>query len=118
MGDEVVRDDPDQGNWYVLVSGLSLGVSPVQMASGLTLRALEAPLSVFDLAAAGAVGFREWAVLEPFAAACTAELESAADAATSPGYDALNRAWLASALLNLRGFTGHLSLACSAYSWN
>jgi hypothetical protein len=47
------------------------------------------PLSVFDLAAAGAVGFREWAMLEPLAAACTSGIESAADAATLPGYDAL-----------------------------
>src|SRR5262245_52428771 len=35
-----------------------------------------------------------------------------------PGYDTLNRAWLASTLLVLRGFTRHLCVACSAYSWN
>src|SRR5438093_11943437 len=81
MQHEQTKGEPHRGNWYILVSGLSLGVSPLPMASGLTLRELDAPLSVFDLAAAGAVGFREWATLQPFAAVCTAELESAADAA-------------------------------------
>lgn len=38
--------------------------------------------------------------------------------ATTPGYDTLNRAWLASTLLVLRGFTRHLCMACSAYPWN
>jgi len=45
-------------------------------------------------------------------------MESAKDAAILPGYDTLNRAWLASALLVLRGFTRHLGIACSSYSWN
>lgn len=45
-------------------------------------------------------------------------MESAADAAVAPGYDALNRAWLASALLTLRGFAHHLCVACNSYSWN
>jgi hypothetical protein len=107
MRTEEVKGEAHQGNWYVLVFGLSVGASPLPIASGLTLKALDVPLSVFDLAAAGSVGFREWAVLEPLAAACTSEIESAADAAILPGYDTLNRAWLASALLNLRGFAGH-----------
>src|SRR5690348_6296503 len=106
MENEEVKGKVHQGNWYVLVCGLSVGTSPLPIASGLTLKALDSPLSVFDLAAAGAVGFREWAVLEPLAAACTAEIESAADAAILPGYDTLNRAWLVSALLKLRGFAG------------
>jgi hypothetical protein len=118
MRTEEVKGEAHQGNWYVLVFGLSVGASPLPIASGLTLKALDVPLSVFDLAAAGSVGFREWAVLEPLAAACTSEIESAADAAILPGYDTLNRAWLASALLNLRGFAGHLSVACCGYSWN
>ena len=39
-------------------------------------------------------------------------------AAAAPGYDALNKCWLASALLVLRGFAGHLCPAVSSYSWN
>jgi hypothetical protein len=35
-----------------------------------------------------------------------------------PGYDALNKCWLVSALLLLRGFACHLCPAVSAYSWN
>jgi hypothetical protein len=73
---------------------------------------------VFDLAAAGAVGFREWAMLEPVSRACTCEIETAKDSDVAPGYDTLNRAWLASALLVLRGFSRHLGIACSSYSWS
>src|ERR1700751_1643587 len=103
MRPEDVKRETHQGNWYVLAFGLPVSVSPLTVASGLTVKALASPLSVFDLAAAGAVGFREWAVLEPLAAGCASEIESAADAAITPGYDALNRAWLVSALLKLRG---------------
>ncbi|MHC2066839.1 HEPN domain-containing protein [Bremerella sp. T1] len=73
---------------------------------------------MFDLAAAGAVGFRNWALLEPVALACTCEIATSQFQSSRPGYDTLNRAWLASSLLVLRGFTKHLSLACSNYSWN
>lgn len=106
------------GNWYVLIAGLSRPTTVLTLAPGVSLRALEQPLTVFDLASAGAVGFRGWAVLEPVAPGCCSEIESAKDAAILPGYDTLNRAWLASALLVLRGFTRHLCVACSSYSWN
>ncbi len=56
---------------------------------------------MFDLAAAGAVGFRAWATLEPISPLCTCEIEAARDSDVVPGYDTLNRAWLASALLVL-----------------
>lgn len=92
--------------------------APLTLAPGLTLVPLESPLSVFDLAAAGAVGFREWAMLEPISHACTCEIETAKDSDITPGYDTLNRAWLASALLVLRGFSRHLGIACSSYSWS
>jgi len=75
-------------------------------------------LSVFDLAAAGAVGFREWAMLEPVSRLCACEIETAKDSDVVPGYDTLNRAWLASVLLVLRGFSRHLGIACSSYSWS
>ncbi len=106
------------GNWYVLLAGLPRPDTALELAQGVVLCPLDAPFTVFDLAAVGASGFREWAVLEPMAAACHCEIETAQDSAVAPGYDALNRAWLASALLVLRGFTRHLCVACSAYSWN
>jgi hypothetical protein len=106
------------GNWYVLLAGLPRFETSAVLAPGLGLRPLESLLSVFDLAAAGAVGFRGWAALEQFAPACTAEIESAKDANITPGYDTLNRAWLTTGLLVLRGFTRLWGVACSGYSWN
>lgn len=105
-------------NCYVLVYGLPRPTPEAALSDGLTLRPLSAELTVFDLAGAGASGFREWALLEPIASACTCEIESAADATGMPGYDTLNRAWLASTLLCLRGYTRHLCVAFNTYSWN
>lgn len=87
------------------------------MASGLTLRPIPDAISVFDLAASGAVGFREWAVLEPLLPVATGEIESAGDAESDEGYDTLNRAWLLTALLVLKGFSHLTAPACSSYSW-
>lgn len=117
MTENNTQGSSDTGNWYVLTVGLPPITCPLTLAPGVSLRPIGNPLSVFDLAAAGAVGFKGWSVLEPFAHACTCEIESALDANVTPGYDTLNRAWLASALLVLRGFTAHLCLACSRYSW-
>jgi hypothetical protein len=102
----------------VLVCGLPLANDSLDLGSSLVLRRLKSRLSVFDLAAAGAVGFREWATLEPIADAATAEISSSVDGAAPPGYDALNKCWLVSALLVLRGFAGHMCPAVSGYSWN
>ncbi|MGB7062006.1 MAG: hypothetical protein WBF13_06595 [Candidatus Zixiibacteriota bacterium] len=104
--------------WHVLVCGLQLAADAFELGSSLTLRRLATPLSVFDLAAAGSVGFREWAVLEPLAPAATGEIVSPVAGAILPGYDALNKCWLASALLVIRGFARHICPAVSAYSWN
>lgn len=118
------RDDHAQDQelppeaWYVLVCGLPLAENSFDLGSSITLRRLLTPLSVFDLAAVGAVGFRQWAALEPLVAAATAEIWSPTNAATKPGYDALNKCWLVSALLVLRGFARHICPACSGYSWN
>jgi len=106
------------GNWYILIWNLDIEEPVSQLGPGVSIRRLDSNLSVFDLAAAGAVGFREWAMLEPFASNCVCEIETAQDAAIKPGYDSLNRAWLASALLKLKGYNAHLPLACSSYSWN
>jgi hypothetical protein len=118
MEQEPKEAEPHQGNWYVLVMGLAGPEAPLTLAPGLTLVPLESALSVFDLAAAGAVGFREWAMLEPVSSVCTCEIETAKDSDVVPGYNTLNRAWLASALLVLRGFSRHVGIACSLYSWN
>lgn len=104
--------------WYVLVWGLKLTGSTPILAPGLRLVPLSSPVSVFDLAAAGSVGFREWAMLEPLSSGLTCEIETDQSEARVPGYDALNRGWLLSALLTLRGYSKHLCVACSSYSWN
>jgi hypothetical protein len=104
--------------WHVLVVGLQLAAQEFELGESLVLRRLVRPLTVYDLAAAGGVGFREWALLEPLAASATAELISAQSGASQPGYDALNRCWLASALLVLRGYARHICPAASGYSWN
>jgi hypothetical protein len=93
-------------------------VDETYLADGVTLRPITSRLSVFDLAALGGAGFRQWAILEPLAHAATCEIETAADAAVVPGYDPLNRAWLLTALLVLRGYTQVLAPACCSYSWN
>jgi hypothetical protein len=108
----------NEGNWYVLLVGLGNLETSFTAAPGLTLRPLGSPLNVFDLAAAGGVGFRGWAALEQCASACTVEIESAMDANVLPGYDTLNRAWLVTSLLVLRGFTAVWGVACSGYSWS
>lgn len=104
--------------WHVLVCGLPLHGDSFDLGESLTIRRLVHPLSVFDLAAVGAVGFREWAVLEPLATFATCEIISPLAAAKLPGYDALNKCWLVSALLVIRGFAKHFCPAVSAYSWN
>jgi hypothetical protein len=88
------------------------------LGNGLRLKKLEAQLTYWDLLAAGSSGFKEYSILEPVAAGCSSEIQSKHETASTPGYDTLNRAWLVSALLSLRGFTRHLGLAASAYSWN
>lgn len=110
------KDEPEA--WHVLVCGLRMAEDAFDLGASLSLRRLVNPLTVFDLAATGGVGFREWAILEPLASAATAEMISPSVAAAAPGYDALNKCWLASALLVLRGFAGHLCPAVSSYSWN
>lgn len=106
------------GNWYILIWNLDIEESSLILGSGVSIRRLDYHISVFDLAATGAVGFREWSMLEPLLPRCVCEIETAQDAAIKRGYDTLNRAWLASALIKLKGFNAHLPLACSSYSWN
>ena len=112
------ENNEHDSNWYILLVGVLPEKEMLNLGSGLSIKRLSSPLTVFDLAAAGAAGFRAWAVLEPMAQKCWAEIETARDAAVTPGFDTLNRAWLASAMLYLRGFSQHLSVACNSYSWD
>lgn len=109
---------PEPETWHVLVIWLPLADIEYDLGDSLKIRRLIKPLTVFDLAAVGAVGFRKWAVLEPLAQAATAEIISPTSNVKLPGFDALNKCWLASALLVLRGFARHVCPAVSGYSWN
>jgi hypothetical protein len=114
----MVLESDKSMNLYVLVAGLPVVDKPLQLAPGITICPLTCDLAIFDMAAVGAVGFQEWAVVGSLASQCVSEIESATDSAIVPGYDTLGRVWLASALLLLRGFDSHLCLAYNAYSWN
>ena len=134
---DIYPSNRSDGNWYVLAAGLPSPTKPLVLAPGLSVRPLSSELTVFDLAAAGGVGFREWATLEPLVTECTCEIESAKDSDTSPGYDTLNRAftttlhaaggspWLIILVwpqpywfFSPCGFSQHVCLACSSYSWS
>jgi hypothetical protein len=101
-----------------LIWDLEVEEALLKLGPGVCIRRLDGDISVFDLAAAGAAGFREWAMLEPFLARCTCEIEVEPAGATESAGSTLSKAWLASALMRLKGFGGHLPLASSAYSWN
>lgn len=117
MSDQGNVDHSHAGNWHVLVSGLPRPSEPITLAPGITVVPLPAPLDVFDLAAVGSAGFREWAALEPVIRGCTCEIESAKDSDIQPGFDTMNRAWLAMSMLVLRGYSRVNGVAASAYSW-
>ena len=114
--DQNTQKPPDA--WHVLVCGLPLESDSFNLGSSIVLRRIVEPLSVFDLASTGGVGFKEWATLEPLTPSVTAEIISPTEKEKLPGYDALNKCWLVSALLVLRGFARHLCPAVSGYSWN
>ena len=103
---------------YVLVVGLTMEESEYDLGESVLIRRLEKPLTVFDLAAAGTAGFKEWALLEPMVQSATIEIVSSESEAKKPGFDALNKCWLASALMVLRGLNRHICPAVSRYSWN
>jgi hypothetical protein len=111
-------EDATTPNWYVLLFGIGLPTQALTLAPGVSIIPLPGPLSIFDLAAAGAAGFHAWALIGQIAPSCTCEIESARDSDVTPGYDTLNRAWLASSLLVLRGFGQVMPVACSQYPWS
>ena len=55
--------------------------------------------------------------LEPLVSTANAEIVSPLSVVKTPGYDALNKCWLVSALLVIRGYAKHFCPAVSAYSW-
>lgn len=112
------EESPYIGNWYVLLYGVPPPSAPLTLASGVTLAPLKGPLNTFNLLAAGSAGFTAYGALDSIAHLCRCEIESAADSVTVPGYDTLNRAWLTTSLLVLRGFAMATGVACCGYSWN
>ena len=108
----------EESDWHVLLYGMPRIKNTIILAPGLSIKPLDSPLSVFDLASAGVAGFREWAMLEPFAHLCDSEIETTSDSAVLPGYDTLNRAWLAISLLILKGYSTTLGVAYNSYSWS
>lgn len=103
---------------YIILKGLVKPERDFVLGPGIKIKPLSEKLSVFDLAAAGASGFKEWALLEPLCNDCNCEIESLNKTAITPGYDILNRVWLATSLLVIRGYSNILPLAASDYSWN
>ncbi len=104
-------------NWYVLVVGVPRPTHDIVVAPGLTLRPLPHRLSVFDAIGAAANGFQAASSLSDIVAAATCEFETAADSSPPPGFDPLNRAWLASSLLLLRGHWRVLCPAAISVPW-
>ncbi len=109
---------PDISTYYILIYGLELCKDEIQLADGVKLRKLDQALTVNDLAHAGAVGFSSWPVLGAFAGECRAELEISAENARKMECLTPHRENYISQILNLRGFSSHICLASSAYSWN
>ncbi|PZR05816.1 MAG: hypothetical protein DI539_24775 [Flavobacterium psychrophilum] len=107
----------DRESWFVLGNGLEMTSKKITFSPNLFLQQIENEISVFDLAAAGAKGFREWTMLEPVSRFCRLEIVSVNETPTL-GYDSLNRAWLLGTLLVLRMYLRSNFIACSSYSWN
>jgi len=103
--------------WFVLGNGIEMESQEIDFLPNLKMKRIEPSISVFDLAAAGAEGFREWVLLEPISSSCRFEIISLNEGINS-GYDVLNRAWLLNTLFVLRKKLKANFIACSAYSWN
>jgi hypothetical protein len=102
---------------YVLVySSVDFGMD-IDLGNGLVIRQLNNPLSVFDLAALGANGFSEWAILEPYLNYAQFEIESKIERVKENRFDILNRVWLLSRIMYHRGIYIQCLAGCSK-SWN
>ena len=103
--------------WYVLGNGIEIESQEIEIRPNLRIKRINSEMSIFDLAAIGAKGFREWTLLERLSSFYSFEIESIDDGIDS-GYDVLNRAWLLNTLLVLKMKLRANCVACSSYSWN
>ena len=103
--------------YYILLCNINLDQPEVSLSHSCYLRRIEKKITVFDLALAGTKGFRSWAMLEPIIDSCRCELVSKEIPNYDHGYDTLNRGWLISAMLFLRGYYYALPVAFNTYSW-
>lgn len=111
------QNQENERDCFVLGNGIEMKSKEIDFLPNLKMKRIDPEISVFDLAAAGAKGFREWAMLEPISSSCRFEIISINDGINF-GYDVLNRAWLLNTLLVLRKKLKANFIACSAYSWN
>lgn len=107
----------EKDTWFILGNGIEMEAREIEFFPNLKIAYIESAISIFDLAAVGAVGFREWAMLEPISSSCRFEIISMENDFVL-GYDTLNRAWLLNTLLVLRKKINAKFIACSSYSWN
>jgi len=98
--------------YHVLIIGHFNNLNEIEFGNGLKLLPITKSIDVFDLAALGARGFQEWALLEPIIQLCKYEIVSNFDGDLSNGYDLLNRVWLLSQLILHR----NINMQCIAYS--
>lgn len=106
-----------ENQYYILLCNINLKQPKISLSASCYLRRIEKNISVFDLALAGTKGFRAWAVLEPMISSCRCELVTGEIPNYDHGYDTLNRGWLVSAMLFLRGYYYALPVAFNSYSW-
>ncbi len=104
-------------SFYILVLTRIEIKESIDFGNGLRINPITNEISVFDLAALGANGFREWALLEPYINATKCELISDFNGKTEGGFDLLNRAWLLSTMFSHLGYYIQC-IAASDKSWN
>lgn len=99
----------------VLLACLPLKEKGYEIGPDIKLKTFDLPFEGVDLGALG-LHFKKFTILEPYIEKCVSEI--CVEDLCKYNRNALQRAWLASSLIAIRGFTGHLSLAASPYSWN
>ena len=102
--------------WFVLVNGVSLQEESVKILDNLLIRKIPDKFNIFDLASLGSKGFKNWTALEGRVTDCI-EILTINDTIPEEGYDFLNRAWLLSALLILKGYFKCKPLAYLDRTW-
>ena len=100
---------------HVLLACLPLKEKCYEIGPDIKLKSFDMPFEGVDLGALG-LHFKKFMILEPYIGKCMSEI--CVEGLCKYNRNALQRAWLASSLIATKGFTGHLSLAASPYSWN